>query len=46
MNRSINCLLDHSGEQQKVDCFTEVVFLQRQSRAAASEFEDTLGVVL
>lgn len=28
MNCSVNWLPDHSGDQQKVDCFTVVVFLR------------------
>lgn len=43
---SVNCLLVCSGDQQKFDCFTEVIFLQRQSGTVASKSEDTLGVVL
>lgn len=46
MNCSVNCLLVCSGDQQKFDFSTEVIFLQRQNGAVASKFEDTLGVVL
>lgn len=38
------CLL--KGDQLNVDCFTKVIFLQRQSRAVACKFENPLGVVL